>query len=268
MLNSNASKYEQKCEHDADPRSFFAVPQARATKDGRYDSGTESSHFIIHQDGDRETFREKRREFSTKHVRSLFVREKSKHNTPSMISSDKAGPETPMGRSRGDLFEARGHKALCHGGDFEFRVVDSPIGVLPSLKSPMTVPPLIEGGHKSDIGGFADAVASNSGDVYLRPDNENHPLIDACIPPNILLNFKVSPGATKPNAKVLESHLQALPEHDEYFLDYFVTPSNYAAFKAPTLNRASDRARRLHVRVVQVNACKQVERCGALRRRI
>ena len=139
-------------------------------------------------------------------------------------------------------------------------------------QSPMRLPPLTQvffkGGHKSNIGLFAAQVTASSRNIYLLPDNENHPVIDSCILPNKLLNFKVSEKIKPPNRAALDAHLLALPELDEYFLDIVVPATIYKSVRIPPVVRDTERTKKLHVRVVRVNAHRDLQRSSTFRRRV
>ena len=64
----------------------------------------------------------------------------------------------------------------------------------------------------------------------------NHPVIDACIYPNTLINFKVAEGDSI-NEDILERHLECLPNQDLYYFDYVVPETVYSTFKPPYLAR-------------------------------
>jgi hypothetical protein len=270
--------------------------QVLAAIEGQYDAGSEASHRVVHQDGDRVTFRECSRQFATKLMGELFAQEALKHGTAARIMMKLASPTNINSSSRGHFFEIVMHANVRNGGSFEFKFVDVPCGVLASGKrgqptverrsalhialdsateeartgggiapgAPlrMTLPQLEQqlfvGGSGTDIGDFSSAAKQCANPCYLRPNNDFHPVIDACIYPNTLLNFKVAAGQVGGlNEKLLEDHLQSLPDLPRYYFDYIVPADVYSNFKPVPLKRnAADHPRvaRTHVRVVMVEA--------------
>ena len=66
-------------------------------------------------------------------------------------------------------------------------------GIAPGASLRMTSPQLEQqhfaGGSNVNIGDFSSAAQQCASPCYLRPDNDIHPVIDACIYPDTLLNF-------------------------------------------------------------------------------
>jgi hypothetical protein len=193
--------------------------------------------------------------------------------------------------NEGVFFEALRQTSLKYGSSIERRLVDVPCQVgkskkkgsqtaerkkamldaikeeeeKMSFKSTELLLPMNEivfkGGYSSGLGDFSQAAKSALQDqaglpdafFYLRPDTCNHPVIDACIYPNILINFKVAEGDSI-NEDILERHLECLPEQDLYYFDYVVPETVYSTFKPPHLTRDSKNPLtcRVRVRVVKV----------------
>ena len=102
----------------------------------------------------------------------------------------------------------------------------------------------------------------------MRPSNAFHPVIDACIYPDTLLNYKVGKGGDL-NEQLLEDHLSSLPNLTRYYFDYVVPADAYSIFKPAPLKRAMlhPRVALTHVRVVKVGAKMHAMRgaCGMAR---
>jgi hypothetical protein len=122
------------------------------------------------------------------------------------------------GTSRGLFYEAVMHVVMAKGGRFEYKIVDVPCsvpsggrgaqtaqrisalqleldkatedarmkeGTLADAPLEMTVPQLersyFQGGSKISIGGFGITLSIwDNGPRYFQPDNDFHPLMDAC----------------------------------------------------------------------------------------
>ncbi len=268
-------------------RFFYVL----ATIEGQFDGGSEASHRVVHQDSDRKSFRECNLQFATKNMGELFALAAVKRGTAARLMMQLASPLNTNSSSRGHFFEAVMHAVMRSGGSFEYRLVDVPCDVPPSGQrgwrsterfsalqaaldkatdqariaggiasgAPlrMTVPQLVEkafkGGSNSNIGDF-DIAAKCASPCYLRPNNDIHPVIDACIYPNILLNFKVAGNVGSLNEQLLENHLQGLPDLPLYYFDYIVPAHVYPTFNPPPLKRDAKkhlRVTRTHVRVVK-----------------
>jgi hypothetical protein len=267
--------------------------QVLAAIEGQYDSGPEVSHRIVHQDGDRVTFRDCGRMYATKNVGDLFAIAATKRGEAARLLARLASPSNPNNSVRGNFFEAVMHARVCSGGSFQYKFVDVPCGVpatglrgKPTKKRTealqtaldaataeartaggiakraplqMTVPKMethsFAGGSQVNIGDFGQTAEQCPSPSYLRPDNEFHPVIDACILPDTLLNFKAGKVGSL-NEQLLEDHLQCLPDLDRYYFDYIVPADVYSTFKPAPLVRAPAHTRvsKTHVRVVKVEA--------------
>ena len=255
-----------------------------AAIEGGYDVGTDASHRVIHQDGDRETFQEGKVQFATDHVASLFMAQCMSRGTAARLLRDLASPLNTSSSSRGQFFELLMHPIICSGGTFDFRFVDVPSvvppdkgkgrpttisknamekalksatskelaaqGSAPGLSLQLTIQTLEEvifrGGMQADLGDFCAAVKGCSSPAYLRPDNAVHSAIDACIWPDTLLNFKVLGGKSdSPSEVLLEQHLHCLPDLPQYFFDYVVPSDVFASFKPTCLQRDAGKFPRL-----------------------
>ena len=267
--------------------------QVLAAIEGQYDAGSEASHRVVHQDGDRVTFRECSRQFATKHMGELFALAALSRGTAARLLMKLASPSNTNSSSRGHFFEAVMHAIVSNGSSFEYKLIDVPCGVpasgkrgqataerrsalqialddaaaeartvggiMPGAPLRMTAPQLEQqlfvGGSNVNIGNFGSAAKQCVGQCYLRPDNGIHPVIDACIYPDTLLNFKVATGNVGSlNEKLLEDHLQSLPDLPRYYFDYIVPADVYSTFKPAPLKRDLPRVARTHVRVVKVKA--------------
>ena len=267
--------------------------QVLAAIEGQYDAGSEASHRVVHQDGDRVTFRECSRQFATKHMGELFALAALSRGTAARLLMKLASPSNTNSSSRGHFFEAVMHAVVSNGGSFEYKLVDVPCdvpasgrpgrltterrnalqialdnanaeaqadgGIAPGAPLRMTVPQLraqvFKGGYNVNIGDFGSVAMQCASPCYLRPNNDIHPVIDACIHPDTLLNFKVAAGnAGSLNEKLLEDHLQSLPDMPRYYFDYIVPADVYSTFKPAPLKRDLPRVARTHVRVVKVEA--------------
>lgn len=267
--------------------------QVLAAIEGQYDAGSEASHRVVHQDGDRVTFRECSRKFATKNMGELFAQTALSRGTAARLLMKLASPSNTNSSSRGHFFEAVMHAVVSNGGSFEYKLVDVPCGVpasdsrgrpsterhnalqialdkataeaqadggiAPGALLRMTVPQLkvqvFKGGSNVNIGDFGSVAMQCASPCYLRPDNGIHPVIDACIYPDTLLNFKVAAGkAGSLNEKLLEDHLQSLTDLPRYYFDYIVPADVYSTFKPTPLKRDLPRVARTHVRVVKVEA--------------
>jgi hypothetical protein len=262
----------------------------------QYDAGSEASHRVIHQDGDRVTFRECSRQFATKKIGELFALATLERGTATRLMMKLASPSNTNSSSRGHFFEAVMHAIVSNGGSFLYKLVDVPCnvpasakrgpptaerrkalqialdnatvqaqtvgGTAPGTPLRMTVPQLeqqlFEGGSNVTIGDFSKAAKQCTAPCYLRPSNDVHPVIDACIYPDTLLNFKVAAGQVGSlNEELLEAHLQCLPNLPCYYFDYFVPTDVFSTFKSVPLKRDAakhPRAALTHVRVVKVEA--------------
>ena len=278
------------------PMPHLCPLQVLAAIEGQYDAGSEASHRVVHQDGDRVTFRECSRQFATKHMGELFALAALNRGTAARLMMKLASPSNRNSSSRGHFFEAVMHTVVSNGGSFEYKFVDVPCGVpasgkrgqptakrrnalqialdnataeartvggiAPGEPMRMTAPQLEQqlfvGGSNVNIGDFSGAAKMCASPCYLRPNNGIHPVIDACIYPDTLLNFKVAAGqAGSLNEKLLEDHLQSLPDLPRYYFDYIVPADVYSTFKPVQLIRDATnhpRVARAHVRVVKVEA--------------
>ena len=260
--------------------------------EGQYDSGSDASQSVVHQDGDRMTFCECSRQFATKHIGELFAQKAQSRGTAAQLLSKLASPSNVNSSSRGRFFETVMHTILSSGGSFEYKIVDVPCnipasgsrgqptsefcnaqqtalegatadartsgGIAPGSPLRMHVTPLevVEfiGGSNVNIGNFGSVAKQCASPCYLRPYDAAHPVIDACIYPDTLLNFKVSSGkASNLNEELLEDHLQSLPDLPRYYYDYIVPRDVYSTFRLVPLKRdaaAHPRVSRTLVRVV------------------
>ena len=267
-----------------------------ASIEGRYDGNSEASHRVVHQDGDRVTFRECSRQFATPLVGELFAKETLIRGTSARVLMKLASSSNTNSSSRGHSFEAMMHSVVCYGSSYEYKIVDVPCDVLASdhpgrpsdkrrtslqtaldtatdeaqtaegvapggslrLKNPKLEEQYFTGGSSISIGGFNSAATQCSSPCYLRPNNDVHPVIDACIYPDTLLNYKVSTGkAGNLNEKLLEDHLLSLPDLPRYYFNYIVPADVYSTFKPAPLKRDASvhqRVARTHVRVVKVTS--------------
>ena len=239
------------------------------------------------------TFRECSRQFATKNMGELFARAAQSRGTVARLLMKLASPSNINSSSRGHFFEAVMHAVVSNGSSFEYKLVDVPCsvpasgkrgtpsternsalqialdnataearadgGIAPGALLRMTVPQLkvlvFKGGSNVNIGDFSGAAKKCASPCYLRPNNGIHPVIDACIYPDTLLNFKVAAGkAGSLNEKLLEDHLQSLPDLPRYYFDYIVPADVYSTFKPTLLKRDHPRVARTHVRVVKVEA--------------
>jgi hypothetical protein len=245
--------------------------------------------------GDRNTFQECSRLFATDKIKELCaelaLRQSSEARLLKMLSSSS----NENSSARGLFYEAVMHLVVAKGGKFEYKIVDVPCSVPASGKKgaltakrisalqleldkatedarkkegtlagaplEMTFPQLerlfFQGGSKLSIGGFGIAVSCCTSQCYLRPDNNFHPLMDAFIYPNALMNYKVSEMASPLNEQVLEDHLQCLPDQPCYYFDYIVPSDKYPTFKPAALLRNAvlhPRVAKTHVRVIKVEA--------------
>lgn len=186
------------------------------------------------------------------------------------------------------------HVVMAKGGRFEFRIVDVPCsisasgkrgalkaerikalqleldkatedarrkeGILPTAPLEMTVPQLerlsFKGGSKVSIGGFGITASQCTSPCYLKPENDVHPVIDACRYPDTLMNYKVSETSSRLNEQLLEDHLQCLPDRPCYYFEYVVPSASFLTFKPAALLRDAKHPRvaKTAVRVVKVEA--------------
>ncbi len=257
---------------------FCPIRQVIAACSGAYDAGPEASHRVIHQDGDRTTFRMSGYCFATSKVASLFFRQVNERgDLARLVQILSASPGSDAGL-RGLLFEAYAHNKLLQGGPFEFKYLDCPGGGAP-VAAPAAVPVQLNlpdfeqevffsPGSRSrtgaraqlttDIASFRKAVQSVKPSVksaYLRPSGQGHPLVDSCIYPDSLIQMTVADTKPKVDEELLEQHLECLPDLPVYFLDYVVPQDVYSTFRVPTLKRdrsLTPRVQRIRVRVVKV----------------
>ena len=195
--------------------------------------------------------------------------------------------------SRGHFFEVLKHNVMVAGGRMTYRFLDVPGGVsasgrkgrpnskytdarqaaldvattvaaraqgsTPGQQLFITRPALEQRTFEADsVDAFGAAVQQCSSPCYLRPDAPNQPIFDACIYPDTLLQFTVSPQKEGVNEERLERYLECLPPQEQYYLDYVVPPDVYKEFKAPPLKRgALPLVSKTYVRVVQVQAVMQ-----------
>ena len=270
------------------------VLQVEEAIKGQYDAGPEASHRVIHEDGDRETFLKLRKTFATMYVGVLFARETKNRGMLAQLVKQLASPTNVNSSSRGYYFEVLVHAAISSGGLFEYKFCDVPCSVpasgtsgKPSRKRTstllaaldaatteaavaagatsgeplrLTVPHLEErvftAGSPTSIGDFGAATDKCVSPSYLLPNGISHPVIDACIYPDTLLQITVASEKEGFNEEVLERHLQCLPDLERYYLDFVVPPDKFHNFKAAPLKRASDHTRiaKTFVRVVRVEA--------------
>ncbi|KAG2438729.1 hypothetical protein HXX76_005274 [Chlamydomonas incerta] len=269
-----------------------SIEQVERAIGGGYDAGSEASHRVIHQNGDRSTFCSSTYNFATSTVAAQFINEVSSHSVQARVLAELAGPSSSLASSRGQIFEAQAHKTLLSGGCFEFRYLDVPCNKsrsklgrpsaaylaakkaalaaaatasaggaggaaagqplqlqLPSYGTAVLFTP----GEGKGIGGFSSAAKACATPSYLQPAGSAHPVIDACIYPNQLLQCTVTPDRNSIDEELLEQHLQCLPDQPKYFLDYVVPADKYDSFQVPDLRRKSERVRKTLVRVVKVN---------------
>ena len=258
---------------------------------GQYDAGSEASHRIIHQDGDRSSFRECGHQFATSTVADLFLQNAASKGIPARVLAGLAGPSNSEASSRGQIFEASAHMTLRKGGCFEYKYLDVPCNISRGLRGPpsaiynaakqaaleaaatgvvggaggavagqlqLQLPcygrqVLFTAGVGRDLGGFCDTAKACSVPTYLRPAGSAHPIIDACIYPDTLLQYTVTPARKPINEELLEQHLQCLPDRPSYYLDYIVPADVYTNFKVSDLRRTTERVRKTLVRLVKLS---------------
>ncbi|EFJ43181.1 hypothetical protein VOLCADRAFT_96640 [Volvox carteri f. nagariensis] len=251
---------------------------------GAYDAAPEASHRIVHQDGDRSTFRLLKYRFATPHVGSLVtqqVRAKGLGAQLAYYMSDEGG-------FSGLFWEPYAHQAFINGGEFEYKVLSVPCSVPHTGKRGrprkadleekersataatggksmvMTQQPLeqvqflaADKPEEIDVH-FREAVESRTAPAYLQPSHGRHPCIDACVLPDRLLQITVSKKRKAVDEEILERHLQCLPPRDVYYLDYIVPASSFQAFKVPDLKRTpGSRVAKTTQRVVKINCMQQ-----------
>lgn len=269
--------------------------------EGLYDVAPEESHFIIHQNGDRATFRELGRQYATEYTQELFMKEAQSRGAQGRLLKRLASPLNTRSTLRGQIFEATAHLAVRNGGSFEYKFVDVPcsvpatgkrgapsgprltalqaaldqataeaatiVGTVPGKVLRLTVPKLelkvFTAGKKKAIGDFQNAAKLCASPSYLQPDDRGHPVIDACVYPDTLLNFNAASRVASVDENVLEEHLQCLPDLERYYLDYMVPADVYPTFTPAPLrhNHTHTRVARTHMRVVKSSpSCS----CGPL----
>lgn len=267
-----------------------SIEHVCAALDGQCDSGPEASHRVVHQDGDRVTFKACNWRFATRRVGELFAREVLKRGPGSGVLRAMSGPLNTNSSSRGHFFEACQHDLMCEGGIIrKYKIVDVPTdfsltrkrgrpstaqgnaiheaiaeandaarkrgGLLPGVPLQMRSAKLdmhfFKGGTGTSIGEFAMAVNESTVPRYLRPDNFVHPVIDACIYPDTLLNFKVGSTATL-DEQILENHLQCLPDREVYYFDFCLPADKMPSFRPSLLIRDETRHPRVARTMVRV----------------
>lgn len=237
---------------------------------GAYDAGSEASHRVIHQDGDRTTFKRAGYRFATSNIAARFMQHVSTHGQLAQFVREMfASPRSDAGL-RGLIFEAYVHALLVRGGAYECRYLDisGAVAAQPTQHPQLQLEDcekevFFHTGSQSrvrtDITGFCNAAkdVGHSGmqSAYLRPSGQGHPLVDSCIYPNTLLQITVAASRDTVDEVLLEEHLACLPDQPQYFLDYVVPHNVYATFKVPKLQRASNhvRVKKTHVRVLKVD---------------
>ena len=266
------------------------IEQVLAAMQGQYDAGPEASHQVVHQDGDRVTFRPSEWKFATRLMGELFAQATSTHGTEARLLKTLAGPSNPNNSSRGHFFEALRHQFMCDGKVTRtYEIIDVQCDVPASGKPgkataerrdslskaievasakareksgikagqplQMTLTKLemnfFVGGLGEGIGNFASKANESSTPRFLWPDNAIHPVIDACIYPDTLLNFKVGNTAAL-NEQLLEDHLNCLPDLPVYYYDFYVPADKVSSFKPKALlrDKKHPRVNRTHVRLV------------------
>ena len=112
------------------------IQQVLAAMQGQYDAGPEASHRVVHQDGDRATFRPGERKFATRLVGELFAREALVRGPGARLLKILAGPLNTNSSLRGHLFEACRHQFMC-GGDRTrtYEIINVPCDVPASGKA-------------------------------------------------------------------------------------------------------------------------------------
>jgi len=279
------------------------IEQVLAAVTGAYDTGPEASHRVIHQDGDRITFKRLGPKFATSHVGDLFAQQAQSRGMLARLMSLLASSTNMHPNSRGHFFEVLKHNVMCSGGRMAYRFLDVPGGISasgrkgrPSSKytdarqaaldaattvvaqahgstpgQPLliTIPALEQRTFEADsVDAFGAAVQQCSSPCYLRPDAADQPIFDACIYPDTLLQFTVSPQKEGVNEELLERYLECLPPQEQYYLDYVVPADVYKEFKASPLKRgALPRVSKTYVRVVKVQAVMQSTMKLATKRR-
>jgi len=267
------------------------IEQVLAVATGACDTGPEASHRVIHQDGDRNTFKRLSPKFATSHMGDLFAQQAQSPGMLARLMSLLASSSNMNRSSRGHFFEVLAHSVMCSGERMQYRILDVPCGVAAPGKGAnrskftaamqaavdaaeeaaaqaqgvsrssgqpllVTIPRLQQHLFESgSVSAFGAAVQLYSSPCYLRPDGPTQPIFDACIHPDTLLQFTVSPCKEGVNEEVLERYLGCLPPRGQYYLDYVVPADVYPEFTAPPLKRgALPLVSKTCVRVVKVQA--------------
>ena len=230
---------------------------------------------------------------ATIHVGDLFAQEAQSRGMLGRLMSLLASPSNMNPSSRGHFFEVLKHSVMRSGGRMTYRFLDVPgsapaagrkgrpnseytdarlaaldaattaaeqaQGSTPGQPLFITIPSLEQRTFASgSVNAFSAAVEQCSSPCYLRPDGPAQPIFDACIYPDTLLQYTVSPRKEGVNEEHLEQYLERLPPREQYYLDYVVPVDVYYEFKAPALKRgALPRVGKTYVRVVKVQAVMQ-----------
>lgn len=136
--------------------------------------------------------------------------------------------------------------------------------VLVCTVTPVGEPRSFTSDKPADATNFCTAASQCTGATYLRPTTPGHPVIDACIWPDTLLRYTVTPSPYKAlDEAALEKHLQCLPVRGRYFLDYLVPPDVYLDFKVAPLSRHATHTRVNKVHTQACNVDSQQPQCTA-----
>jgi hypothetical protein len=89
--------------------------QCREVIDAEYDIGTEASHHVIHQDGDRITFQALPQQWATFHVGKVLLERAERSGVSAQLLKRLVSSSNPDEGSRGAFFEAQMHSAVPNG---------------------------------------------------------------------------------------------------------------------------------------------------------
>ena len=230
---------------------------------------------------------------ATRHVGRLYAERAQRVGTLGRLASLLAAPTSDSSSARGQFWEVRAHEAVCGGGRMQYRLLDVPCAApatggkrrcnavsedaMQAALAAATaeaaaaqgsgegeplfleLPELQEQAFAADdLDSFQDAARQATSVSYLRPDKLAHPVFDACIYPDRLLQYTVLHWKAGVDEALLERYLRCLPPAPRYYLDYVVPAHVYPHFKAAPLTRGRrPLVGRTYVRVCKVEASAQ-----------